>query len=96
MSAQYSIDFNSVLASIDALDRAHGRIDARLTQLETTVEARLAVWEGSARDNYRAAKATWDQAAKEMNDQLDRSRATLATVQSGYSTTERHNAASWT
>lgn len=89
--SNFSFNFaegESVIASIAEITN---RIDADLTALETSVEAKLSEWTGSAREEYHAAKQRWDASAKQMAAQLSAARSSLGGIADTYSQTDLSN-----
>ena len=70
-------------------------IDDRLNRLEQELAPLRSDWTGSAQQAYRAAKAKWDWAIKEMRDLLDETSKTVYQSNAEYKAADQRGAASF-
>ena len=70
---------------------AYRGIEDETNDLEKALEAKLAQWEGSAKEAYWDAKAQWEKAISELNQVLGQLGAAVENIKSNYTETERSN-----
>lgn len=79
----------------DDLSRTVKEIDSRLNQLEQELAPLRSQWAGDAQQAYKAAKARWDLAIKEMRDVLDETSRTVRQSNAEYRAADQRGAASF-
>lgn len=79
-------------AASDNMYRTVTRINASLDSLEADIASKVATWSGDQQEAYRASKAAWDWAMKEMADLLDQSQRTVFTSNQNYISADRRGA----
>ena len=73
----------------------YSQLTSTISTLDGQLRARLAEWDGQARDAYYVAKAQWDAAEANMAQVLTNLRGVIGTAHENYSTTEAANANLW-
>ena len=74
------------------LGLAHQAIVETFDDLEKTCEAKLAQWDGDARQAYTTAKTQWNKQQEEMNDILQKFQQAVTQIHEQYGNTEKQNA----
>ncbi len=95
MSDTTSVSGSQMQQGIADLQAAHSAVEQQLSELEQQVGAKLAEWEGSAREAYNAAKAQWDASAQHMSSVIQTMHTTLTGISDNYDSNERGVASSW-
>jgi WXG100 family type VII secretion target len=70
-------------------------LQTTLSNLDDAAKQNLAQWSSDARDAYNAAKAKWDQAAAEMQQQLGAATKALGTIGEYYQQGEKYGTSLW-
>ncbi|WP_020574946.1 WXG100 family type VII secretion target [Actinopolymorpha alba] len=70
---------------------AYRGVEDETNDLESSLEGKLAEWEGDAKQAYWDAKAQWEQAIAELNQVLDQLGAAIGNVHENYTSTEKAN-----
>ena len=74
---------------------AHKALETTLSELEHDMEAKLAEWDGAARQEYLRAKAEWRAAADHMAMVLANLGSVIGTGQENYGGAERSGVNLW-
>src|SRR5665647_2711069 len=77
------------------LTQAHKSLTDHLETLESQLQGSLAKWDGAARSAYATAKATWDKAARHMQEVIQKSGTVLGQITENYDSNERRIQSSW-
>ncbi len=93
-------DFTAVNAAamqegISDLNSAHKALTDHLDTLDSQLQGSLAKWDGAARSAYSTAKATWDKAARHMQEVIQKSGQVLSPITENYARTARKIQPSW-
>jgi WXG100 family type VII secretion target len=93
-------DFTAVNAAamqegIQDLNSAHKSLTDHLDTLDGQLQGSLAKWDGAARSAYTTAKATWDKAARHMQEVIQKSGQVLSQITDNYDSNERKIQSSW-
>jgi WXG100 family type VII secretion target len=70
---------------------AYRGVEDETNDLEKALEAKLAEWDGDAKQAYWDAKAQWEKAIGELNDVLSQLGAAVENIKGNYTATERSN-----
>jgi WXG100 family type VII secretion target len=63
-------EFAQLVQGADDIGVAMQTMNNKLTDLDTSIRSKLAMWEGGANGNYEATKAQWDAAARNIETLL--------------------------
>lgn len=63
-------EFAQLVQGADDIKVAMETMNTKLTDLDTSIRSKLAMWEGGANGNYEATKAQWDTAARNIETLL--------------------------
>lgn len=74
------------------LQTAHQTMEDATNELEQQLEAKLADWDGAAREAYHEAKAAWEASLHEFAEIIMSLNGAVAQIQEGLQTTEQNNA----
>ena len=93
-------DFTAVNAAamqegISDLNQAHKSLTDHLETLESQLQGSLAKWDGAARSAYATAKATWDKAARHMQEVIQKSGSVLGQIPENNDTNEGRIQSPW-
>lgn len=89
------VNFAGLSTAAADIQASAAAIEARLGELDSSLQPLRANWSGEASSSYEAAKARWTQAITDMKALLaDVGRAVSASGDD-YQSTEQHNAARW-
>lgn len=89
------VNFGGLATAAADIQAGAGQIEARLNDLDQSLQPLRASWSGEAAASYEAARATWTAAITDIKVLLaDVGRAVDASAQD-YQATERSNAARW-
>lgn len=81
-------------ASADIVSGANG-IEAKLNEMDRSLQPLRANWSGEAASSYEAAKAKWTSALTDMKALLSDIGRAVDTSGQDYNSTEKNNAARW-
>jgi WXG100 family type VII secretion target len=70
---------------------AYRGIEDETNDLEKSLEAKLANWDGGAKEAYWDAKRQWEKAIQELNQVLGQLGAAVQNIKDNYTETERSN-----
>lgn len=70
-------------------------LQTTLSNLDDAAKQNLAQWSSDAREAYNAAKAKWDRAAIEMQQQLKAATTALGTIGEYYTGGEKYGVSLW-
>lgn len=90
------VNFVSVAAAADSIERIQRAIDGQLSQLKTYCNNVAAGWVGGSRDAYVGLQADWDESAAELNRNLKDIALGVRTSHSNFSSAESKNTQMWT
>ena len=90
------VNFSSVAAAADSIDRIQKAIDGQLDQLRIYCDTATARWTGPARDAYHVLQTDWDATALELNAKLADIAKGVRTSHGIFSGAEARNASAWT
>jgi WXG100 family type VII secretion target len=93
--SNYQFNFQTADYTLNSMNTINVRIRSGLDDLQSSVEASLADWEGSAQEAYWQAKARWNAAANEMSMHLGSARSTLSNISDGYGSAEQRATQIW-
>jgi WXG100 family type VII secretion target len=71
---------------------AYRGVEDETNDLEQKLQAKLADWDGDARQAYWDAKAQWEKAIRELNGVLSDLGAAVENIKTNYTDTEKSNA----
>jgi WXG100 family type VII secretion target len=83
---------DTAAADINAAGRA---LQARLDDLDRSLQPLQADWTGAASESYQQARAKWTQAIGDMNTLLGEVGRAVQESGAGYTDAERNNAGRW-
>lgn len=95
MSDYTAVNAAAMQEGISDLNTAHKSLTESLDTLESELAGSLAKWDGAARAAYTQAKATWDKAARHMQDVIQKSGQVLSQITENYDSNERRIQSSW-
>jgi WXG100 family type VII secretion target len=90
------VNFTSVAAAADSIERIQRAIDGQLSQLKTYCNNATSQWVGSTRDAYSHLQADWDESAAELNRNLKDIATGVRTSHANFSSAESKNTQMWT
>jgi WXG100 family type VII secretion target len=90
-----NIRFETLQQAQDDLGMAYAAVQSTIENLETSLQANLAQWSGTARDAYIPVKAQWDAAVEHMASVLNKAQVHMANAGEMYQTVENQNASIW-
>jgi WXG100 family type VII secretion target len=90
------VNFTSVAAAADSIERIQRAIDGQLTQLRTYCNNATSQWTGGTRDAYTRLQGDWDTSAAELNRNLKDIATGVRTSHANFSSAESKNTQMWT
>ncbi|GAA1909017.1 WXG100 family type VII secretion target [Streptantibioticus ferralitis] len=92
----------SYQVSLEQMDFVKGEMDSITKQIQQTLsdlddgaKQRLAEWSSDARDAYNVAKAKWDAAAADMQNQLATATVAVGNIGEYYTSGEKYGVSLW-
>ena len=89
------VNFGSVSAAADSIERIQKSIDGQLDQLLSYCNSATSQWTGTTRDAYRTLQADWDRTAAELNANLREIANGVRTSHGNFSSAEQRNTNTW-
>lgn len=89
------VNFSSVSAAADSIERVQKAIDGQLEQLRGYCNSATSQWTGMTRDAYRILQADWDRTAAELNANLREIAGGVRTSHGNFSSAEQRNTSVW-
>jgi WXG100 family type VII secretion target len=89
------VNFTSVAAAADSIERIQKTIDGQLDQLRSYCNSATSQWTGNARDAYTRLQADWDNTAAELNTNLREIANGVRTSHGNFSQAETRNTQTW-
>lgn len=90
------VNFVSVAAAADSIERIQRAIDGQLSQLKTYCNNAASGWVGGTRDAYVRLQSDWDESAAELNRNLKDIATGVRTSHANFSSAETKNTQMWT
>src|SRR5512138_2380553 len=90
------VNFTSVAAAADSIERIQQSIDGQLSQLKTYCNQATSQWTGTTRDAYTRLQADWDTTAAELNRNLKDIANGVRTSHANFHAAETKSTQTWT
>jgi WXG100 family type VII secretion target len=89
------VNFSALSTASADITSGAGQIEARLAEMDKSLQPLRANWTGEASSSYEASKAKWTAAITDMKALLADIGRAVDTSGQDYQSTERSNAARW-
>jgi 6 kDa early secretory antigenic target len=90
-----SANFGVLSSSAENFAIVAGTLQKELDELESSLQQKLAQWDGNARHQYRVCKARWDAAAADMQRVIQKLGLAIGTAHDNYSAAEKYGVSIW-
>lgn len=89
------VNFSALSTAAADITGGANQLEAKLTEMDRSLQPLRANWSGEASSSYEAAKAKWTSAISDMKLLLADIGRAVDTSGQEYSSTEKNNAARW-